>query len=192
LTLFAPPPPGLFATPGGLPEGFRYRAGLISPAEEAALVAHFRGLDFRAYEFHGYLGKRRIVSFGTQYDDDGSSLNRAGAMPDFLLPLRAAAAGFAGVAPDDLRHALVTEYAPGAAIGWHRDRPGFRDIVGVSFLSPCHFRFRRRQGGGWERTTVTLERRSAYLLRGPARQLWQHSIPPAEQLRYSVTFRSLR
>jgi len=34
--------------------------------------------------------------------------------------------------------------------------------------------------------------RSAYLLRGPVRRDWEHSIPPLDQLRYSVTFRSVR
>lgn len=174
-----------------LPEGFEYRAGLVSPDEEAELVEQFRKLELHEYEFHGFLGKRRIISFGQHYDLADDTLRSASEIPDFLLPLRERAAGFAGVASSELQHALVTEYAPGAAIGWHRDRPGYKDIIGLSFASRCRFRLRRKRGTSWERAEKVLEPRSAYLLRGPVRLQWQHSIPPVEQLRYSVTFRSL-
>ena len=87
---------------------------------------------------------------------------------------------------------MVTEYEPGAPIGWHRDRPQFEDVIGISLASPCTFRFRRKKGAGWERASFIAEPRSAYLLRGPARTEWQHSIPPVEALRYSITFRTLR
>lgn len=175
-----------------LPEGFAYRPELVSPHEEAALLAHFRELDFREYEFHGYLGKRRVVSFGLHYDSNVSAVVSASEIPEFLLALRQKAADFASLGPGELQQALVTEYMPGAAIGWHRDRPAYRDIVGVSFSSPCRFRLRRKRAGYWERASLTVEPRSVYLLRGPARTEWQHSIPPAERLRYSVTFRSMR
>jgi alkylated DNA repair dioxygenase AlkB len=182
----------LFADPAAWPQGFRYRPGLIGPAKAAALIGQFAGVAFREYEFHGYFGRRRVCWFGTRYDDARRVLEAAEPIPEFLLPLRAAAAEFAGLDPAALAHALVTEYTPCAAIGWHRDRPVFGDIVGVSFAAPCRFRFRRPAGDGWERAALTLEPGSVYLLRGPARDDWQHSIPPAERLRYSVTFRSLR
>jgi alkylated DNA repair dioxygenase AlkB len=175
-----------------LPEGLAYRAELVSPGEEAELLEHFRELDFREYEFHGYLGKRRVVSFGLHYDTNESTVRNTEDIPGFLLTLRQKAAAFAGLAPSELQQALVTEYTLGAAIGWHRDRPAYRDIIGVSFSSSCRFRLRRKRGSGWERASLLVEPRSVYLLRGPARTEWQHSIPPAERLRYSVTFRSLR
>src|SRR2546423_10220003 len=100
-----------------LPEGFAYRAELVSREEEAALLEHFRELEFREYEFHGYLGKRRVVSFGLHYDTDAATAE----IPNFLLPLRQKAADFARLEAAELQHALVTEYTPGAAIGWHRD-----------------------------------------------------------------------
>jgi alkylated DNA repair dioxygenase AlkB len=93
---------------------------------------------------------------------------------------------------NQLQQVLVTEYAPSAGIGWHRDRPEFKDVVGVSLRSPCLFRLRRKKDIRWERASIELQPRSAYLLRGPARTDWQHSIPPIDDLRYSVTFRSLR
>jgi alkylated DNA repair dioxygenase AlkB len=175
-----------------LPEGLEYRAELLSPDEEAELLEHFRKLDFREYEFHGYFGKRRVVSFGLHYDTDETTVGDTKDIPGFLLTLRQKAADFARLAPSELRQALVTEYTPGAAIGWHRDRPAYRDVIGVSFSSSCRFRFRRKRGSSWERVSLILEPRSVYLLRGPARTEWQHSIPPAERLRYSVTFRSMR
>jgi alkylated DNA repair dioxygenase AlkB len=182
----------LLEPPSTLPEGFLYRPELISDAEEAELIAQFAGLPFREFEFHGYYGKRRTVSFGLHYDFGYMKVHESGPIPDFLLPLRDLAAGFAGIDAAALRHALVTEYAPGAPIGWHRDRPVFGDVIGVSFASACRFRFRQKRGSGWERAAVTLEPRSAYLLRGPVRSEWEHSIPPAEELRYSVTFRTAR
>jgi alkylated DNA repair dioxygenase AlkB len=174
-----------------LPEGFQYRADLVSPDEEAKLLEHFRALDLREFEFHGFLGKRRVIAFGKHYDFGAGATHDAVDIPDFLLALRQRAAEFARIEPSDLQHALVTEYAPGAAIGWHRDRPVFRDVIGVSFASSCRFRLRRKRGSGWQRAATILEPRSIYLLRGPARTQWQHSIPPVEHLRYSVTFRSL-
>lgn len=175
-----------------LPDGFRYRPDFLSLEQEAMLIDEFRLLRFKEFEFRGYLGKRRVVSFGLHYDFEASEVCAGDEIPRFLLPLRAAAAAFAEVAAAELEHALVAEYPPGAGIGWHRDRPIFDDIIGVSFGSACRFRLRRRGGSGWERATLTVEPRSVYLLRGPARAEWEHSIPPGEQLRYSVTFRSMK
>jgi alkylated DNA repair dioxygenase AlkB len=122
----------------------------------------------------------------------GGGLKQAGELPEFLLPLRKRAAEFAGLEPRALEHALLIEYRPGAGIGWHRDRPQFGGVVGISLLAPCTFRLRRKTGTTWARRSLMAERRSAYLLRGASRTEWEHSIPPLETLRYSVTFRTLR
>ena len=174
------------------PQGFLYRPELISPAEEAELLAHVRELPFREFEFHGYTGRRRVVSFGWRYDFGARELRAADEMPEFLLPLRAAAAAFAGLSADALSHALVTEYDAGAGIGWHRDKDVFGDVVGISLLAPAVFRLRRQSGERWERVNLIAEPRSAYLLRGVSRTEWEHSIPPVDSLRYSITFRSMR
>ncbi|HYJ88716.1 MAG TPA: alpha-ketoglutarate-dependent dioxygenase AlkB [Pyrinomonadaceae bacterium] len=180
------------ATASQVLEGFRYRSSLIDKAEEDALIARVRELPFREFDFHGFKGKRRVVSFGYHYDFSGQQLRKTEDIPEFLLPLRARAAAFAAMEPDVLQHALVTEYAPGAGIGWHLDKAVFGQVIGVSLLTPCVLRFRRKMEGKWERVNVLAEPRSAYHLSGPARLVWQHSISPMEGLRYSITFRSMR
>jgi alkylated DNA repair dioxygenase AlkB len=175
-----------------LPEGLAYRSDVLDAAEEAELAGRLAELPFRAFEFQGYLGHRRTVSYGWHYAFDGSGLRETEEMPDWLLPCRAHAAEFAGLAAEDLEHVLITEYAPGAGIGWHRDRPVFGDVIGLSLLAPARLRFRRQAGEKWQRASLVAEPRSAYLLRGPAREEWQHSIAAMEALRYSITFRTLR
>lgn len=173
-------------------EGFHYESDVLPRDEEQVLVERIRELPLREFEFHGYVGKRRVLSYGWHYDFGERTLNRTEEIPDFLIPARDRAAAFARIAPDDLPHALVTEYGPGAAIRWHRDKGVFGDVIGISLLSPCVFRLRRKVGTKWERYSLTAEPRSAYLLRGASRTEWEHSIPAVDELRYSMTFRTLR
>lgn len=173
-------------------EGFRYQPDLLNDADESALIPHLRTLPFREFEFHGYTGKRRVVSFGWKYDFSSAKLRKADEMPEFLWPLRAQAAWFANLEPEAFQHALVTEYGPGAGIGWHRDKAVFGEVVGISLLAECVLRFRRKAGSKWERLNVLTEPRSAYHLTGPARTDWQHSILRVDELRYSITFRTMR
>jgi len=188
LNLLGDDPPG-----PDLPAGLTYRAGLLSGEEEAGLVARIAALPFAPFQFHGFEGKRRTVSFGWQYRFDGSGLAEAEPMPDWLLPVRDRAAAFAGLAPGDLVHALIIEYAPGAGIGWHRDRPDFGEVVGISLRSEAPLRFRcREEGAKWRRFTLAAAPRSAYHLTGPARAHWEHSIAAVPALRYSITLRTLR
>ncbi len=187
-----PERPSLFEQIPAMPEGFRYQPNLLSPEYERELVARFADLPFRAFEFHGYIGRRRVVSYGWQYDFNDEKLRKTEDMPEFLLPARDQAAVFAGLDLSDLQHALITEYGPGAAIGWHKDKAVFAEVVGLSIMSPCTFRFRRKVGSRWERASFTAEPRSAYLLNGPSRTQWEHSIPAVDHLRFSITFRNLR
>jgi hypothetical protein len=182
----------LFLETSHLPAGFRYREDLVDPAGEARLVDWLAKLDFAPFEFHGFLGRRRVVFFGSRYDFGGGGLRRADPIPAFLEPLRESAAAGFGLEPRAFEQVLLTEYTPGSTIGWHRDRPVFGDVIGVSLSSACRLRFRKKIGAGWERRSIVLEARSAYLLRGPARTDWEHSIPAVERLRYSITFRTLR
>jgi alkylated DNA repair dioxygenase AlkB len=186
--LFKDAPP----QPFGLPEGFDYRRDFVSPEEEADLAGWLATLPFEPFQFRGYEGKRRVISFGWQYDFTRSHLEKAGEMPGELLAVRARAAAFAEVAPEDLQQCLLNEYLPGAPIGWHRDRPIFEKVVGISLLSPCTFRLRRRVGDGFQRAALELAPRSIYRVAGEARTAWEHSIPPVKAHRYSITFRNFR
>jgi DNA oxidative demethylase len=171
--------------------GLAYRERLIDEQQEAALIAAIERIDLSPFRFQGWTGKRLTRTFGWLYDFDDRSFEPTGPLPDWLIPLRDLAAEFGGVGPDDFVHALVTRYDPGTAIGWHRDRPQFGKVVGVSLANAATLRFRRRTGSGFLRANLELEPRSAYLLSGEARQEWEHSIAPAERLRYSITFRTL-
>jgi alkylated DNA repair dioxygenase AlkB len=186
------PQPNFFDVPVPLPDGFRYQPDLISPTEEQHLIQQIGPLPFQAFNFQGYTANRRTLSFGYRYDWDSRRLEPADPIPDFLLPLRDRAAAFANLPAPSLAHVLVSEYSPGSAIGWHKDKPAFAEVVGISLLSPCPFRLRRAlPTGKWRRHTLTAAPRSAYLLSGPARTQWEHSIPPVDALRYSITFRTL-
>ncbi len=178
--------------PPAAPDGFRYQAEFITRAEEAALCAWLATLPFEPFHFRGYDALRRVVSFGWRYDSSRTQLEKTSSVPDGLAALHARVEAFAGVAPGEMQQVLINEYRPGAPIGWHRDRPIFDKVAGVSLGSACPFRFRRRIGDGFERITSTVAPRSVYLLDGPARTDWEHSIPPVEAHRYSITFRSFR
>jgi alkylated DNA repair dioxygenase AlkB len=182
----------LFEEPTRFPAGFRYQAELIGGHEERQLVEQFERLELKPFEFHGFEGKRRVISFGWRYDFNGGGLSKTNDIPSFLLPVREAAAAFARLPPSRLQQVLLTEYRPGAAIGWHKDRAVFGEVVGVSLLSACHFRLRRKAGDKWDRKSLIVEPRSAYLLQGPSRTEWEHSIPAVADLRYSITFRNFR
>ena len=173
-----------------LPEGLRYRPDAISEDEAACLVQAIGALPFAPFQFQGHEAHRQVVAFGWRYDYGQRAVLQADPIPHWLAPVRAVAAELSGEPAEAFVQVLINRYDPGAGIGWHRDRPQFGKVVGVSLLEPCAMRFRREVGEKWERTSVPLEPRSAYLLTGPARHQWQHSITPMERLRYSVTLRT--
>jgi alkylated DNA repair dioxygenase AlkB len=181
----------LFGEPE-LPPGFRYIPDVISTADEKCLVRRFENLPLKPFEFHGHQGNRRICTFGHRYVFAGQEPRADASIPDYLLPLTDVASQISGVPAEAFEQLMVTEYGPGAGIGWHRDRPSYEDIVAVSFLAPCTLRLRRRVEEGWERRSALVEPRSVYLLHGPVRNSWQHSIAPMDALRYSVTLRTFR
>ncbi|HVU29301.1 MAG TPA: alpha-ketoglutarate-dependent dioxygenase AlkB [Sphingomicrobium sp.] len=171
--------------------GLDYRAGVIGRDEEEALIGHLEAADLAPFQFHGWLGNRKTRSFGWRYDFDDASFLKAEAIPKWLGSLRAAAAAFAKLPETDFVHVLLARYDPGAGIGWHRDRDVFENVVGFSLGTAATLRFRRRRAGGFDRFNLEVEPGSAYLLSGEARWDWEHRIVPGEELRFSVTFRTL-
>jgi alkylated DNA repair dioxygenase AlkB len=181
--------PDLFERP--LVAGLAFRPDLITREVETELIARIDAIDLTPFRFQGWLGKRVTASFGWSYDFDNASFGPTEPIPDWLLPIRDSAAAFAGLAPQDLVQVLLTRYDPGAGIGWHRDRPVFEHVVGISLGVTATMRFRRRNAGGFDRANVPLPPRSAYNLSGEVRYDWEHSITEMDATRWSITFRSL-
>jgi alkylated DNA repair dioxygenase AlkB len=188
--------PNKALSPGDLPQGCAYRQGFLTEQEEKDLLKRFESLPFHNFEFQGYTALRRIVEYGFEYDFSSRRAAATQALPGFLQSFRERAAAWASVDRDEIVESVITEYPPGAPIGWHRDVPQFEIIIGISLKSSCRMRF-KPYGRKGEITkakivSMTLEPRSAYIMRDAARWNFQHSIPAVKELRYSITFRTAR
>ncbi len=184
--------PGFFGP--DVPSGFHYQDSFIDDAEERALLAAIATVAFSEFEMRGVVARRRVAFFGQTYDREA-----AGPIPEFLEPVRERIAAWAGLEASAFAMALINEYTPGAPIGWHRDAPQYEVVAGISLLSECRMRFRPYRptsaAAPARRSTsheIVLARRSAYLLTGDSRSGYEHHIPAVTELRYSVTFRTLR
>lgn len=173
--------PGMFQSLQG-PPGFEYQPNFITPEEEQILLEKVSDIPLKTYEYKGYESKRQVKSWTKAYG-----------YPPFLFPILKRVADFARVKVETIRHAMITEYSPGTAIGWHRDQPPFTKIIGISLGSSAHFRFRRKDWSNqkWSHVKVVAEPRSIYIMAGASRSDWQHSIPPVPALRYSLTMRTV-
>jgi alkylated DNA repair dioxygenase AlkB len=178
--------------PSEEPEGLVYRPELLTPAEEAQLLDVLAELRFEPIVLHGQAAKRTARHYGLDYDYEARTPLPGEPVPDWLLPVRARAAELGGHEPDELVEILVQRYPAGSTIGWHRDAPAFGTVIGVSVGGAARLRFQRGTAEARRVWEVALEPRSGYVLAGKARTSWQHSIPPTKELRYSITFRTLR
>jgi DNA oxidative demethylase len=175
------------------PEGLIYRPELLDVDEERALLDVLQHADFEEIVMKGVVARRTALRYGMGYDyERRAATEGAEPIPEWLLPARARAAELAGLEPDELPQALVQRYPVGAPIGWHRDSPSYEVVAGISLLSPARMRFRRGPADDRVVYEVQLEPRSGYVLAGEARWKWEHHVPPAKALRYSITFRSVR
>jgi len=172
--------------------GLATREEMVTRDEETGLIAHIGQLDLSPFRFQGFTGKRLTTSFGWAYDFEKGKIDQAEPIPDWLEPLKRRAADFAGLPAERLVQALVIRYDPGAGIGWHRDRPVFDEVVGISLGAPTTLTFRQRTQSGFRRVKVPLSPRSAYRLKGEVRRDWEHGIAAHDALRFSITFRTLR
>jgi alkylated DNA repair protein (DNA oxidative demethylase) len=178
--------------PAEEPEGLVLRAELLTPGQERELLERLEELRFDAIVLRGQAARRTARHYGLGYDYESRAPQAGEPLPDWLLPVREQAAELAGVESGELVEALVQRYPAGATIGWHRDAPAFGTVVGVSLGGTCRLRFQRGTGDRRRVWEELLEPRSGYVLAGAARWSWQHSIPPTKELRYSITFRTLR
>ena len=182
----------LFAASPAGPPGFTYAPQFLRVAEEAQLLEVISTLPFEEAQYKEWRARRRVVSFGGRYDFTHQELTPGPPIPEFLEPLRARLADWAGIPEQRIQHAMIAEYRPATPLGWHRDVPQFEEVMGVSLLGHARLRFRPWPPASGQRSTwkIDLEPRSAYLLRGPARWQWQHAVSPTRELRYSITFRT--
>jgi alkylated DNA repair dioxygenase AlkB len=181
----------LFEAPP-LPQGLEYHADFLTSGEEVTLLRAIEGLPFREATFQQYTARRRVVRFGRMHDADDGDWIDGEPLPDWLADLRRRVASWRSVADDAFIHALVTEYRPGTPIGWHRDKPEYGMVIGISLANACRMRFRPYDNQHDRNAVVSLELepRSLYVMQDDVRWRWQHSIPPAKALRYSITFRT--
>jgi alkylated DNA repair dioxygenase AlkB len=180
----------LFAAKPSGPEGLRYAGGFVSPAAEKTLIEHIAALPLRPFQFGQYEGKRRVASFGFRYDYTLHRLQEADPIPEWLTPVIRKVETFGGPGIR-ISQVLCTEYDIGVGIGWHRDKPHFGQVFGLSLGSACKFRFRRPANTKWQRFALEARPRSIYMMSGPSREVWEHSIPGVEAQRYSITFRTM-
>ncbi len=181
-----------------LPSGFEYREDFVSVEEESRLADAIASVEFSTFEMRGVIARRRVKFYGRSYD---AVPGPEQPIPEFLFPLRDRFAAWAEIEPNAFAMALINEYRPGAPIGWHRDAPQYEIVAGLSLLSPARMKLRPyvapkdiKDLSGPRKTTheIELQPRSAYLMTGESRQAYEHSIPPVDSLRYSITFRTLR
>jgi alkylated DNA repair dioxygenase AlkB len=180
----------LFEVPSPLPQGLRYQKEFISARLEQELIARVGELPLQPFQFGAFEGKRRVASFGFRYDYSVRRMQEAEPVPSWLQDVIAEVEALGG-AGTQIGQVLCTEYAEGVGIGWHRDKPHYDRVFGLSLGSACKIRFRRKKADGWERFTLDAEPRSIYEMAGPSRQQWQHSIPGVEAPRTSITFRTM-
>lgn len=172
------------------PQGLGYVEAFVTPALERELIGHISSLPLQPLQFGAFEGKRRVASFGFRYDYTLQRLQPAEPIPGWLLPLTERVEAHGGPSTQ-IAQVLCTEYDVGVGIGWHRDKPHFDRIFGLSLGSPCKLRFRRAVGEKWQRYTFEAAPRSLYMMSGESRRIWEHSIPGGEAPRYSITFRTM-
>lgn len=170
-----------------LPPGLKLAHEVLCPAEEAALFGLIAasGLACSAYDPGN---TRSSTSYGWKYDFAGDRFVPCAPIPQGFRAIAEKAAAFAGLGYDDIAECLLNRYEPGAVIQPHLDKPVWEHVIGVSLGVPATMMFRHPVSG--EGRPVELPPRSMYLLAGDARHIWQHSLPPMQGTRYSITFRS--
>jgi alkylated DNA repair dioxygenase AlkB len=181
----------LFSQDTPSPEGLRYWPDFVSRDSELDLLGELEALPLEPFQFGAFEGKRRVAHFGFHYDYTERRLRAAEPIPPWIAPVISRVEASAALSPGSVRQVLCTAYDAGVGIGWHKDKPHFEKIFGLSLAGPCRFRFRRRLAQGWERYTLDAAPRSLYMMVGESRLVWEHSIPPVAGRRYSITFRTM-
>lgn len=186
----------LFEIPATFDNGLLYRPDFITGEEEELLLSFIeaqrltraKGGPEGAYE-----AKRRHKGFGWDFDYEGEKIIPGPPLPRFLQRFSHRIEKWLSLPRGRVVEALINEYTPGSALGWHRDNEPFEHVVGISLAGWIKMRFRPLAGPRDPKRVLSLELepRSVYVMRGPVRWDYQHSVAAARTLRYSITFRSL-
>jgi alkylated DNA repair dioxygenase AlkB len=188
----------LLDTETRLPSGLVYRPDFITPEEEELLIAFIEsnGLRHASGGPEGeYEAKRRYAHFGWGYDHKRERVKPGPPLPKFLQRFAHRIEKWRGFPKGSVVEALVNEYAPGTALGFHRDNEKFEHIVGISLGGWARMKFRPLKRAGKrsaaEVFSAEMEPRSAYVMQEEIRWDWQHAVAATRALRYSITFRTL-
>jgi alkylated DNA repair dioxygenase AlkB len=185
----------LFPVERSLPEGFVYIEDFISKQEENLLLQAASKAELHPLVFQGYEAKRKVASYGYDWSFDKRSLTRGKEIPLEYQFLVQRVADYLSLVPEQIAELLVTEYPVGSVINWHRDAPPFDIIAGISLLSDCTFKLRPHDKNKQNRRatiSLTVRRRSLYIMQGESRSEWEHATAPVKEVRYSITLRTLR
>jgi alkylated DNA repair dioxygenase AlkB len=185
----------LFPIEPAFPEGFGYYPDFLKMQDEEQLYKEITGIELHDFNFQGFTAKRKVASFGYDYSFDKRTLSKGKEIPKIFDSLIDKVANYLNIPSEDFAELLVTQYPVGSVINWHRDAPPFDIIAGISILSDCLFRLRPHDKAKQSRSSVIsfpVKRRSLYVMQGPARSEWQHSISPVKDIRYSITLRTLK
>jgi alkylated DNA repair dioxygenase AlkB len=177
------------------PEGFLYFPEFLTVKEEEDLLEEIYKTELHTFTFQGYEAKRKVASFGLDYNFDNRAVALGKAIPAAFNPVITKVAVRLEMPSEQFAELLITQYPVGSVINWHRDAPPFDLIAGISLFSDCKFRLRPQDKKKQNRSSILslpVHRRSLYVLKGPARTGWQHSISPVKEIRYSITLRTLR
>lgn len=164
----------------------------ILTREEIERLEHrVQGMTLKPYEHGEWIANRLVAHYSCPthqaYSDDTIH-----DIPRWMIGVRNRIVAAAGLAPRSFIQFSVSVYPPGAGIGWHRDMPPFRRIIGVSIGAPSTMRFRQKTPeGAWRRYNLPLTPGCVYAITQDARSRWEHSIAPVKAWRASFTTRDI-
>ena len=185
----------LFDVSPKVPDGFTYKSDFISEEEEHTVLDIISRVTLHTFHFQGFEAKRKVASFGYDWSFEKRILSKGQAIPAEFTFLIEKVAKHLHVTKEAIAELLILEYPAGSVINWHRDAPPFDKIAGISLKADCVFRLRPHDKTKQSRRSIIshpVKARSLYVMQGPSRSEWEHSTSPVEDVRYSITFRTLK
>jgi DNA oxidative demethylase len=175
------------------PSGFVYHPHVLTADQEDALLAELEAIETTEVKIMNRVALRRVAQFGFNYRYGAGGVRKGAPIPEFLQILLEDIAPLAGKCADDFDQVLINRYPTRARIDWHTDDRHFGPtILVVSLGAEATLQLKQKTATGYRYYSQTLGPRSTYVLSGAARATWEHRILPVKDLRYSITFRSVK